>query len=290
MGAWGPRTRATTLSYTDKGQPIPALSDPRLVFERLFGSDDASRSDRTRLENAGSILDLVREDASRLKRNLGKADQQKLEEFETSVREVEQRVDSAREWLDVPLPEVDPSTIALNSDPENPKEYIAAMFDLLFLAFQTDMTRTVAYQLGSYGPTLARTFPACLGLEANWHSLAHKAGKKGGPENIGKFDRFLAENLARFLQRLKETSEGDEGKSMLDRTMVMYGSSNSKTHVNTNYPLLLAGGSDFGIKHDHYLHFSQDTPMSNLFVSMIQALGIEAESFSDSTGPLEGLR
>ena len=288
-GGIGPRTRSTTLSYTEKGQPIPALSDPKLIFNRLFGNDNASRRDRARLENSGSILDLVMEQSGSLKRSLGKGDQQKLDEFETSVREVEQRVERAREWLDVPLPDVDASQIALDSDPEAPKAYIAAIYDLLFLAYQTDITRVSAFQLGSYGPTQARTFPACLGLEANWHSLAHKAGKKGGPEAIGKFDRFLAENLARFLKRMKETTEGESGTNLLDRTLLLYGSSNSKTHQNRNYPLLLAGGRDFGLKHNQFLRFDEIVPMSNLFVTMLRSLGIEQEQFVDSTGPLEGM-
>ena len=224
-----------------------------------------------------------------LRKSLGKADKLKLDEFETSVREVEQRIERTREWLDIPLPEVDGEHLALQAGPDAPKDYIRTMFDLLFLAFQTDLTRTAAYQIGSYGPTLARTFPACLGLEPNWHSLAHKAGKKGGPEAIGKFDQFLAQNLARFLTRLRETPEGDGGSNMLDRTLVLYGSSNSRTHVNRNYPLLLAGGKDFGLKHNQFLRFPESVPMSNLFVSMIQALGIEEESFSDSTGPLNGI-
>lgn len=288
-GGIGPRTRSTTLSYTEKGQPIPALADPKLIFQRLFGQDNASRRDRARLENSGSILDLVLEQSGALRKNLGRGDREKLEEFETSVRSVEQRVERAREWLDVPLPEVDSSSLALESDPDSPREYIGAIYDLLFLAYQTDITRVSAFQLGSYGPTRARTFPGCLGLEANWHSLAHKAGKKGGPEAIGKFDQFLAENLARFLSRMRETSEGEGGSSLLDRTVVLYGSSNSKTHQNVNYPLLLAGGKDFGLRHNHYLRFGADTPMSNLFVSVLQSLGIEQESFVDSTGPLDGI-
>ncbi len=288
-GGIGPRTRSTTLSYTAKGQPIPALSDPKLIFNRLFGQDNASRRDRARLENSASILDLVMEQSGSLKRSLGKGDQQKLDEFETSVREVEQRVERAREWLDVPLPDVDASQIALDSDPEAPKAYITAIYDLLFLAYQTDLTRVSAFQLGSYGPTQARTFPACLGLEANWHSLAHKAGKKGGPEAIGKFDQFLAENLARFLQKMKDTPEGEAGSNLLDRTLVLYGSSNSKTHQNRNYPLLLAGGRDFGLKHNHFLRFDEKVPMSNLFVTMLRSLGIEQDQFVDSTGPLEGM-
>lgn len=288
-GGIGPRTRSTTLSYSEKGQPIPALADPKLIFQRLFGQDHASQRDRARLENSGSILDLVLEQSGDLKRTLGRGDQAKLDEFETSVRDVEQRVERAQQWLEIPLPEVDASHIALDSDPEAPKDYIRAIYDLLYLAYQTDITRVSAFQLGSYGPTLARTFPGCLGLEANWHSLAHKAGKKGGPEAIGKFDQFLAQNLANFLQRMKDTPEGEDGSNLLDRTLVLYGSSNSKTHQNRNYPLLLAGGKDFGLKHNHFLRFEEKVPMSNLFVSMLQALDVEAESFVDSTGTLDGI-
>lgn len=286
-GGIGPRTRSTTLSYTPKGQPIPALSEPKLIFQRLFGQDDASQSNRRRLQNSASILDLVRDQSKSLRKNLGRPDQRKLDEFETSVREVEERVERSQRWLSIPLPEVDPASIALDADPDGPKDYIRAIYDLMFLAFQTDMTRIATYQIGSYGPTIARTFPACIGLPGNWHGLAHGAGKKGGAEQLGKFDQFLAQNLARFLTRLQETSEGDG--TMLDRTLVLYGSSNSRTHQNRNYPLLLAGGSQLGLTHNHYLKFDEKTPMSNLFVSMMQTVGIEVDRFADSTGTLAGL-
>ena len=288
-GGIGPRTRTTTLSYTQKGQPIPALSDPKLIFQRLFGQDKSSQSDRQRLESTGSILDLVMGQSGKLRRNLGVADQRKLDEFETSVREVEKRIERSRDWLSVPLPKVDESSIGLEANPDSPREYLAAIYDLMFLAFQTDITRLSTYQIGSYGPSLARTFPGCIGLEANWHGLAHGAGKKGGAERLGRFDQFLAQNLARFLQRLKDTPEGENGDNMLDRTLVLYGSSNSKTHQNVNYPLLLAGGSKLGLKHNHFLKFGPDVPMSNLFVSMLHAMGMETESFADSTGALVGL-
>lgn len=286
-GGVGPRTRTTTLSYTAKGQPIPALSDPKQIFERLFGQDGASKKDRRNLENTESILDLVMDQSKSLRRNLGVADQRKLSEFETSVREVEKRVERSRSWLDVPLPNVDRDAIALDATVDAPKEYLKAIYDLQFLAFQTDLTRVSTYQIGSYGPSRARKFPGVLGLKPDWHGLAHAAGKKGGPENIGRFDRFLAENLARFLTRLKETPE-DDGV-LLDRTLVMYGSSNSRTHQNRNYPLLLAGGRKLGLRHNQFLHFDEKTPMSNLFVTMLQALGLETDRFVDSTGPLDGL-
>ena len=167
-------------------------------------------------------------------------------------------------------------------------ECLKAIYDLQFLAFQTDLTRISTYQIGSYGPSRARTFPGVLGLKPDWHGLAHAAGKKGGPENIGRFDQFLAENLARFLTRLKETPEGDG--NLLDRTLVLYGSSNSRTHQNRNYPLLLAGGSGLGLKHNQYLHFSEKTPMSNLFVSMLKALDVPEDRFVDSTGAVEEIQ
>lgn len=286
-GGVGPRTRTTTLSYTDKGQPIPALSNPQQIFARLFGQDGASEKDQRRLQNSASILDLVMDQSRSLQRNLGVADRRKLTEFETSVREVEQRVERSQNWLNVPLPEVDRESISLNATEDAPKDYLKAMFDLQFLAFQTDLTRVTTYQIGSYGPSRARKFPAVLGLKPDWHGLAHAAGKKGGPENLGRFDQFLAENLARFLQRMKDSPEGDS--NILDRTLVLYGSSNSRTHQNRNYPLLLAGGRGLGLRHNQFLKFSDKTPMSNVFLTMLQALGVETESFADSTEPLSGL-
>lgn len=286
-GGVGPRTRSTTLSYTEKGQPIPAMSDPKQIFQRLFGQDGASQQDRMQLENSASILDLVLDQSKSLQRHLGVADRRKFAEFETSVRETELRVEKSRSWLDIPLPEVDRDSVGIDVTTEAPKEYLKAIFDLQFLAFQTDLTRVSTYQVGSYGPSLARTFPAVVGLKPDWHGLAHAANKKDGPENIGRFDQFLAENLARFLSRLKETPEGDG--SLLDRTLVLYGSSNSRTHQNRNYPLLLAGGRRLGLRHNHFLHFDEKTPMSNLFVTVLQALRIEQNQFVDSTGPLDGM-
>lgn len=285
-GGVGPRTRTTTLSYNADGQPIPALADPGQIFRRLFARDQASESDRRKLENSGSILDLVLDQSRSLRNQLGRADQIKLDEYETSVREVEQRVEKSRAWLQVPLPEVDPSSIDLEVSPDSPKEYLTAIYDLMFLAFQTDLTRVITYQLGSMGPSRARNFPSSVGLK-DWHSLAHGANKKGGAEKLGKFDQFMTGQLVRFLTRMRDTEEG-EG-NLLDNTQVLYGSSNSKTHVNRNFPLLHAGGSKLGIKHGHYLRFPESVPMSNLFVTMMQAMGIEENHFVDSTGSLDGL-
>jgi len=286
-GGIGPRSTATTLSYTEKGQPIPALADPKLVFKRPF--EPGSNNEKQQLKNADSILDLVRDQSHSLRSRLGRADRRKLDEYETSVRQVEQRVERAEKWLSVPLPDVDPDSIALDADPEGAKEYIRAIYDLMFLAFQTDTTRLATYQIGSYGQTVARTFPKALGINKDWHRLAHDArnGKKDGFEQLGRFDQFLTEQFAYFLDRLKQTPDGDG--SLLDNTLVLYGSSNSKTHINRNYPLVFAGGRSLGVRHDHYLKFKEEVPMSNLFVSMLQTLGVETDRFADSTGTLNGI-
>ncbi len=179
------------------------------------------------------------------------------------------------------------------TDPDDPRDnilagtfYLRAMYDLMFLAFQTDTTRLATYMIGQVAgaTTIANAFPACIGLSGNWHGLAHGAGKKGGQEKLGRFDQFLTEQLAYFLKRLADTREGDG--SLLDRTMVFYDSSNSKTHRNLDYPLLLAGGGGLGLQHGQYHRFSDKTPLSNLFVTMLDRLGVPVESFSDSTGEM----
>jgi hypothetical protein len=288
-GGVGEPTRSTTLSFSRDGRPIPALASPKQVFDRLFGKEEGAEAGRRRLKNTASMLDLVLEHSRSLKARLGAQDQQKLDDYLASVRSVEQRVEQSQKWLDIPKPDVDPASVDLAADPKAPKEYLKAMYDLLFLAFQTDTTRLATYMLGQVAgaTTIANAFPACIGLSGNWHGLAHGAGKKGGAEKLGRFDRFLAENLAYFLQRLADTREGDG--TLLDRTLVFYGSSNSRTHQNRNYPLLLAGGRGLGLRHGQYLRFDEKTPLSNLFVTMLDRLALPVESFADSTGEMSEL-
>ena len=289
-GGIGEPTRSTTLSFSRKGRPIPALAKPQQIFDRLFGDGDGElQAQRRRLKSSGAMLDLLLDHSRSLKRRLGKQDARKLDEYLASVRAIEQRVERSQRWLDVPKPSVDPSSLALASSPDAPKDYIRAMYDLMFLAFQTDTTRVSTYMLGQVAgaTTVANTFPACLGLNGNWHGLAHGAGKKGGYEALGRFDRFLAEQLSYFLTRLKQSPEGDG--TLLDRTIVFYGSSNSRTHNNNNYPLLVAGGRGLGLKHGNHLRFSANTPLSNLFVTMLDRLNVPSDSFADSTGEMSEL-
>lgn len=289
-GGVGEATRSSTLSFGRNGTPIPAQNRPRLVFNRFFGVNSESAGwQRKELENSGSMLDLLLEHSKTVRKKLGKQDLQKFDEYLDSVRSIEKRVDRSQRWLDIPKPKVDATDLHLDSDHNSPEEYIRTMYDLIFLAFQTDSTRVATYQLGNMNgaTSIAGQFPQLLGFGKKIHALAHGWNKKGGGEALGKWDQYLAEQLARFLGRLNTTQEGDG--TLLDHTMVLYGSSNSTTHNNNNYPLLLAGGNGLGLKHGQVHNHSKDTPLTNLHVTMLNRLGVPTESFVDSTGELTNL-
>ena len=289
-GGVGEPSRSTTLSFTAQGRPIPAISNPRQIFDRLFGDGDASSKNQKRLlENTGSMLDQVLENSRSMKSRLGKQDQRKLDEYLSSIRDIEQRVNRSQAWLDIPKPVVAQDATNLTADQSSPVEYMQAMYDLIFLAFQTDSTRLATYMLGQVAgaTTIANAFPACLGLPGNWHGLAHGQGKNDGAKSLGRFDQLLAQQVSRFITRLHETPEGDG--SMLDNTLVFYGSSNSKTHNNNNYPLVLAGGRNLGFKHNQFLQLDAKTPLANVFVTILDRMNIPHDGFADSTGELSSL-
>ncbi len=287
-GGVGEPTRSSTLSFDRSGQPVPSENRPRAVFDRLFGADPRSlREQRRSLANSGSMLDLVLEHSKSVRSRLGSQDLVKFDEYLDSVRQIEKRVDRSQQWLTVPKPQVAATGLHLDADDTTPAELIRTMFDLTYLAFQTDSTRIATYQIGNMNgaTSIAGKFPQLLGLSKNMHTLAHEARKgDAGAEPLGQWDLFLTRQLAYFLQRLKDTAEGDG--TLLDRTLVLYGSSNSQTHVNLDYPLVLSGGRGLGLRHGQYRRFGESTPLSNLFVTMLHALGLPMEAFADSTGEL----
>lgn len=289
-GGVGEPTRSSTLSYDIKGRPIPAMNQPLMIFNRLFGlADEDLKRQQRRLRSASSMLDLVMEDSNSLRRRLGRHDQEKLDEYLSSVRQIEQRVRRTQRWLDIPLPlltDEERSLLKLESDSEAPQEYMRTMYDLMWLAFKSDSTRVATYQIASMADasSVAGPFPFREGFKANLHTLAHGWNKPEGAVALGKWDKFMTEQLTYFLQRLKSTQEGDG--TLLDRTMVLHGCSNSITHNNNNYPLIFAGGNKLGLEHNHYVKVGSDVPMSNLFVTMLEKMGVEAPVFADSTGEL----
>ena len=287
-GGVGMPTRANTLSFSNNGQPIPSFNRPAVVFERLFGlKGDSIEAQRKGLTRTGSHLDLLLDEAKSLHRKLGKNDQDKLDQYLTSVREIEQDVERSARWLDMPKPKVNAEGLTLDADNETPGKLIYAMLDLIALSFQTDSTRFVTYQLASmHGAiSIANKFPSLLGFAKDAHGLAHGAGKGKGAENRGKWDLYQTECLAYLIKRLSEMKEGSG--SVLDNTCILYGSSNSKTHNNTNYPLIMAGGKNMGYQHGQYLRFANDVPLANLFVTIQKSVGVKSESFADSTGNLD---
>lgn len=287
-GGVGEPTRSSTLSFSLTGQPVPALNRPQMVFDRLFGADDGATAQRE-LENSGSMLDAVLEHARSVQRKLGKQDREKFDEYLSSVRQIEQRVARAQRWLEIPKPEINATGLHLSADDSTPRELIRTMYDLIYWAFRTDSTRVATYQLGNMNgaTSIAGKFPQLLGYAKNLHGLAHGANKAKGGEELGEWDKFLSEQLAYFLGRLRDTAEGDG--NLLDHTIVLYGSSNSNTHRNENYPLLVAGGDRLGLRHGEFHQLSKDIPLSNLHLSLSQRLGLPLKSFSDSTGVIKQL-
>ena len=289
-GGVGEPTRSSTLSYDAKGRPIPALNEPRRIFERLFGTGDADViAKQRRLVSAGSMLDRVLEDSHSLRRRLGHSDREKFDEYLASVRQIEQRVERSQHWLEVPAPELsdeDRKILHLDADGEAPKQYIQTMYDLMYLAFRSDSTRVATYQVTNMADASSKAgkFPQLEGFKGSLHSLAHGWNKPEGAEKLGRWDRFMAEQLSGFLSRLASVEEPHG--SLLDNTVVLYGSSNSQTHNNTNYPLVLAGGRKLGLKHGRYLRFGDEVPMSNMLLTMMNAVSVESEQFADSNGDI----
>ena len=287
-GGTGYRGRATTLAFDRNGQPIPAENNVRAVFERLFQVDNAKslQARKIELQKKRRVVDLVLADSKRLKKNLGTADQQKLDEYMATLRDLEARIERLEAWQNIPMKKFDSSHLDLSVTLKSPKEYIRSMCDLMVLGFETDITRVANYMLvrednlglGSKFSTVLFGFP-------DHHGMSHGKSEKNYKE-WATYDRFLIEQLDYLLQRL--TDAKDEHGSLLDNTLVFYGSSNSTYHNARNYPLILAGGKNMGLKHGRYMKFDENKEnLSNLFVSMLNALDVPTERFADSKGNLD---
>ncbi|MGN6544227.1 MAG: DUF1552 domain-containing protein [Aureliella sp.] len=278
-------SRTGTISYNLEGRPIPAENNPRRVFDRLFRSDRQSlQSEREALQRRIKLVDAVVQSAKALNQKLGQSDRDRMDQYLTSLNEVESRLIASERWIDVPLKQQDYSHLDLDVTNEGePAEYYRNMFDLIALAFDADITRSVTFMLNREdGMGISDTFPLKLGLSATHHSLSH-AGDKKGQLQFAKYDLFLSQQLAHFFERLEQYQDRDG--SVLDNTIVLYGSGASTTHNPRNLPTLIAGGNNLGLKHGVYWRRDQ-TRMSNVYLSILRSLGIEQESFADSTGTL----
>ena len=245
----------------------------------MFGQ--VSDSERNALASRGSIIDEILDEAKSLNRRLGKADQEKMDEYLTSVREVEQLTERSVKWQNTPKPKIDSAGLDLEANPTTPREYLTAMYDLIALALQTDSTRVATFQTACEEAGETDRFPSAIGLAASSHKLSHE---KKNYEDVASYISFLNEMHANFIKKLDSIQEG-EG-TLLDNTLCFYGCATSRTHQATNYPIILSGGQNMGFKHGSHLNFSDDIPLSNLFVTIANQLGTPTESFSDSTADI----
>lgn len=279
-------SRTGTISYNVEGKPIPAENNPRRVFDRLFRGDTASlETQREQLKKRVKLVDAVMESARSLHQRLGKSDSEKMDQYMTSLNEIEERLTASEKWIDVPLKSQDYAHLNLDVTTEGePREYYRNMFDLIALAFDADITRSVAFMLNREdGMGISDTFPIKLGLNRTHHNLSH-AEDKDGQLAFAKYDLFLSEQLAYFLGRLKQFRDAEN--TVLENTIVLFGSGASTTHNPTNLPTLIAGGTKMGLKHGQFWR-KPNTPMSNVYLSILRSMGIEEPSFSDSTGVLQ---
>ena len=273
-----------SLAWRGPATPMPPETNPRLVFERLFGDIDTSVPAETRarrLRHRRSILDLVGERTSRLSADLGPSDRRKLDEYLTSIREIERRIEKAEQDLTGLTPNIDKPT----GIPVLYADYANLMFDLQLIAFQTDMTRVVTLMMGREGSM--RTYPE-IGVPDPHHPLTHHRGNQEWIERVTKVNALHMELFAGFVRKLAETPEGDG--TLLDHSMIVYGSglSDGNRHTHEDLPVLLVGGGgNFHL--GRHIVYPKDTPMTNLFLTLLDRMGVQEEKVGDSTGRIEHL-
>ncbi|MBE0543285.1 MAG: DUF1552 domain-containing protein [Verrucomicrobia bacterium] len=270
------------IAWKTESTPVPPEVDPRLVFERLFAGSDSvetAANQAARLNQRRSILDFVAEDARDLKRKLGYTDNRKLDEYLTSVRELELRIERSEKFA-AALPDYEkPEGI-----PQQHEEYLRVMFDLMTLAFQTDTTRIGTYIVAHDGSN--RPYPN-IGVSEGHHDLSHHGNDPVKKEKIAKINHYHATQFAYFLEKLKSVKEG-EG-TLLDNCMIVYGGgiSDGNRHNHNDLPILLAGGGAGSLQPGRHVRYGRDVPMTNLYLSMLERIGVSAERVGDSTGKLE---
>jgi hypothetical protein len=274
------------LAWRSPTSPLAPEANPRLVFERLFGSGSPGERQanyQRRQQQQRSILDFVLDDARSLQRNLAGRDQQKLDDYLASVREIEQRIQSAERFGEPPDPSMDtPAGI-----PASYEEHLHLMYSMLVLAFQTDCTRIATMLMAHDGSN--RPFPE-LNITAGHHDLSHHHGNEEMLAKVGEIDRWYMKEFAWFLTKLEQTQDVD-GQSLLHNSMIVYGCGNAdgNRHTHNNLPIVLAGNGGGTLAPGRYTRFNS-IPACNLFLSMLDRLGLqEVPRFGDSTGRAVGI-
>ena len=306
-GIGGPRG-AQTQSFNREGRPIPAMNKPKQIFDMLFvasGKDAAAKLARSK-----SALDLLISNTRSLGKKLSSHDQQTLQQYLDALRDTEIKLAKAQKWIDTPVPQVDTANLDLDADPKEARLYFQAMYELIYLSFLSDSTRVATFQLGrENGEGPHDLLSRAVGL-GGAHGLTHAVKKPNGWKNLGTYNRYQAEEFGRFVQKLKDTQEPNGNGNMLDNTFAMHGSASSSFHLSRNYPIISAGGKNLGFKNGRYLKFgkgnednqanagivtdagwngrieAEELPLARLFVTVLQRLGVETESFAGTSGTL----
>ena len=276
-------TYMNTISWRTPTSPMPMEINPRVVFDRMFGDGATAKERMQRIETQRSILDAVTGQVRRLQGDLGTKDRNRVAEYLDSVREIERRIQISERQAANPNLDVPASPTGI---PDDFEEHTKLMFDLMAIAFQADITRVSTFMMArevSY-----RTFPK-LGISEAFHPASHHQNSQQRLAALARINTYHVSLVSHFLDRLKSTADGDG--SLLDHSLVLYGSamSNSNVHNHGPLPVLVAGGSGGRLKGGRHLSYPENTPMSNLLVSILNKAGVEQEKVGDSTGLLTEL-
>jgi hypothetical protein len=278
-----------SLSWTRDGVLLPAEDRASVLFQQMFvqGDPAAIQKQLHRLEERGSILDALLDETHNFSRNLGRDDKARLDQYLTSVREVEERLHLAREWEQRPKPTTTQPRPVDIQDPKLFFEKLDLMLSMAQLALESDSTRIVTLMVDAFATPVFQLHPD-QNTTDGYHNLSHHGQAPEKVRQLEDADHQQMALLHKLIKNLASMREGDQ--RLLDHTMILYGSNmgDSNTHDNSNLPILLAGG---GFRHGQHLAFKRDNnlPLSNLFVSMLQQMGLEVESFGSSTGTFTGL-
>ena len=271
------------LSWSSPTTPLPAEAHPRIVFESLFGEGGTPEERQAALRKRASLLDSIIGDMKRLKRGLGANDRSRVSDYLDSIREVERRIQKAEtDTKDKPMPDLDrPMGV-----PAAYADHARLMFDLQLLAYQGDITRVTTFQIAR--ETSNRSYPE-IGISDPHHPLSHHGDNPEKIEKMSKINAFHVSLFAEYLERLKNTPEGNG--SLLDNVLLLYGSGigNPNVHNHSNLPIIVAGGAAGGMKGNRHIRYKEPKPLANLHLSLLDKVGVKVDQFGDSTGKIDGL-
>ncbi len=276
------------ISWRDENTPMPPLGDPRLVFERLFTASEEDPdlvAGRTLRESCrGSILDVIRGDAKAFQKNLGATDRRKMDEYLTGLRETEVAIEQAAKFKAAEAAKPRPAMEKPEGIPGDFTEHVRLMYDLLALALQTDSTRIATMMIQREGSN--RPYPF-IGVTEGHHDLSHHGNSAEKKEKIAKINRFHIEQVAYFLGKLQSMKEGFG--TVLDNSMIVVGSAiaDGNAHQHHDLPVLLCGGGAGSLKPGRHVRYDKETPMTNLYMALLDRMGAKTDKIGDSTGRLE---